>query len=764
MGFISLLMCLSILPFGSLPGVFADEENNIEVRRLSERVIVLTENSPIELNVTAIVSEAGIVVVDTTYSPAVAKKIREIIEREFGRSDFAYVINTHHHWDHWLGNQAFTEAQIIAHETAPNAMRRTATPRGGGPHPAPWLLDMARQTREQLEQLDPDSSEAEGLRKRIAWNEQTHQELTGFELTLPNITFSDRLSIGMGDLTLNIYFYGQADTANSIVVHVPEEKLFCAGDLYWIGGAFSDFDDGLTLGVPKWIEVLNAVLANEGSIENVVCGHKNIWPRRCLELRRDYIVDLWNGVKAAKEEGLNLEATKARLPIEKFAYMDELQFGERLKELDIPKEMLPGLAFSRRHVRNVEVFRRQLQESAAAILEQTIDESGLEAALAGYEAIKADLSDKYYFEENRLNALGYRLMSAGLINEAIAIFQINVEQFPESWNVYDSLAEGYLNNRQIELSIENYRKSLELNPQNENAIYWLGELERNATDFQNETREPFGYTFGENTGLQGPYLGQDPPGLEPEIFAPGLISTGGVIEFSSTFTPDGREYYFNRGPHIMVCYWTEDGWTAPEFAPFNTENLDHEAHITPDGGKMFFGSRRPRSDVPPGEDPYGIWVMIRTKTGWGEPRYHGSGMYVTTTNDGTIYVTDIGDIAGGGVVRSRFVAGQYAEMEKLGGGINSPALGVHSCIAPDESFIIFDSTREGGQGGDDDLYICFRNDDGSWGEAINLGDTINTEGADFVASLSPDGKYLFYCTYRDIYWVSTEILKKLKPE
>ena len=88
----------------------------------------------------------------------------------------------------------------------------------------------------------------------------------------------------------------------------------------------------------------------------------------------------------------------------------------------------------------------------------------------------------------------------------------------------------------------------------------------------------------------------------------------------------------------------------------------------------------------------------------------------------------------------------------------------HAFVAPDESYIVFDAGRPGGQGGEGDLYVVFRNADGSWSDAVNLGDTINTPGTNFCPMISPDGKYLFYAAGRDIYWVSAEVIEKLKTE
>jgi hypothetical protein len=267
--------------------------------------------------------------------------------------------------------------------------------------------------------------------------------------------------------------------------------------------------------------------------------------------------------------------------------------------------------------------------------------------------------------------------------------------------------------------------------------------------------------------LKGPYLGQRPPGMKPEVFAPEIISTDKSLEAGCTFTPDLKEFYFVRGksmkhkPAIMVCRETKDGWTIPEVAPFSGVYFDFEPHVTPDSTKMFF-MRFDRSD---NSVQRGLWMMKRVGDGWGEPRFHGPGMYATTTHDGTIYYTSSDEDEG--VVRSRFVNGRYLEPEVVGGGVNTPYPGAHPCISPDESFIVFDSRRPD-EKSDSELYVCFRNEDGTWGDAFYLGDELN-EGPKNCAALSPDGKYLFYTFFKsdsdaDIYWVNAKIIEELKPK
>ena len=90
--------------------------------------------------------------------------------------------------------------------------------------------------------------------------------------------------------------------------------------------------------------------------------------------------------------------------------------------------------------------------------------------------MKSEAAQKYFFNENEFNQLGYRLLANNQVNEAIQIFKINVAEHPESWNVYDSLGEGYMTIGEKELAIKHYLKSLELNPDNENGKMMLKKL------------------------------------------------------------------------------------------------------------------------------------------------------------------------------------------------------------------------------------------------------------------------------------------------
>ncbi len=121
---------------------------------------------------------------------------------------------------------------------------------------------------------------------------------------------------------------------------------------------------------------------------------------------------------------------------------------------------------------------RIIKESAAYHVEQEIEKNGIAAGLEKCREIKSDPENKLYFEESEFNAMGYRLMGKGKIEDAVEVFKLNVELHPDSANVYDSLGEAYVNSGDSKNAIINYKKSLELNPDNDNAKEMLKKLEK----------------------------------------------------------------------------------------------------------------------------------------------------------------------------------------------------------------------------------------------------------------------------------------------
>jgi hypothetical protein len=112
--------------------------------------------------------------------------------------------------------------------------------------------------------------------------------------------------------------------------------------------------------------------------------------------------------------------------------------------------------------------------------------------------------------------------------------------------------------------------------------------------------------------------------------------------------------------------------------------------------------------------------------------------------------------------------GKRQAPKEMGAVVNTGEWTAHPFIAPDESYLIWDSEREGGFGGND-IYISYKQKNGAWGPAINMGDKVNSDREDFYPSVTSDGKYLIFNRNiakenTDIYWVDAQIIETLRPK
>jgi tetratricopeptide (TPR) repeat protein len=120
-------------------------------------------------------------------------------------------------------------------------------------------------------------------------------------------------------------------------------------------------------------------------------------------------------------------------------------------------------------------LQRYLKTSVADVMRETIQNSGIDAANAKFKELRGKM-DGFYLSEDEMNALGYEYLFSKKGKEAIAVFKMNVEAFPKSFNTYDSLGEAYAAAGEKELAIENYEKSVQLNPNSQSGIEALKKL------------------------------------------------------------------------------------------------------------------------------------------------------------------------------------------------------------------------------------------------------------------------------------------------
>ena len=414
-------------------------------------------------------SEKGLVVFNTFWSSLTAQKYKDEISRLFGRSDFFLTVNTVDRLDVFGGNAAYKGTTIIGHRNLRDKYRGKEKEVAAE---IENLIDMWRRkengSRERLKTHVP-GSEAE-IRER-SWMQTCQQRADdleqGFSLVLPNVIYEDRKTLDLGDITLELLWFGRAGYDGMTIAVVPEERVA-------IIPGFIMHSQHLTahpqptfakLDVPRWIEVLEGILEGDKAVERVVCDTDNIWSRERAHTHLVYIRELWKKVKEAEAAGKNLAEIQSELSLDgQFAFVKDMQvYRDHGDDWIRPQH--------RYHVRG---FFLQHKNMASEILKKELEDSPREA-ISRLKKLH-DSGNDVYFDEASINEIGYELMNSARLGPAIEVLEFNAELFPDSASAYDSLAEACLRNGDTARAIEFYRKSLELDPGNENAREKLIEL------------------------------------------------------------------------------------------------------------------------------------------------------------------------------------------------------------------------------------------------------------------------------------------------
>ena len=261
--------------------------------------------------------------------------------------------------------------------------------------------------------------------------------------------------------------------------------------------------------------------------------------------------------------------------------------------------------------------------------------------------------------------------------------------------------------------------------------------------------------------LTGPYLGQKPPGMTPEIFAPGIVSVDEYSEFVCMFTPGGKECIFDRYGDdeyqkgaVFITRIKNGKWTKPEIFTLLAKYGDiFLPTLSPDGKYWFFTSQ----SLPVPEEAKKIIPMYfikKTEAGWTEPEYLTQSIHASMTLDGVVYVNSGREIKSHPELKT--VVDLYGSLPFEVG---------HPVISPDGSYLIFDN-RELARQDDCKLFVSFKKSEGVWSDPISLGRHIKQHA--FCAWITFDGKYIFFHSLDsakgNIYWISSGIIEQLKTD
>lgn len=422
----------------------------------------------------AIPTEKGLIIIDTTGFPEVDRELRGIIARELGRDDFKVLINTHEHGDHTGGNSVYADCTIVGHELVAAGMEQSPE---GRQRSIDWLTTRIGDLEAEIAAMAADAPEAGRSREDLILKRLMLKVNLSDETPVPPTkTFTDRLVMDFGDATFELYYIGGMHSASDIAILVPEHGLLMTGDTMadiWLTdtpGCLASFiaRPGVTHDFPLLLKNWNALIARQDDIKTLVTGHWNgELTFAGFENRIKYVEELWQGANEAVAVNSNLQ---------------ELLTGYRLDTKFPDLVDSPGCSQGNTFTTLMEMWSTLTgQEPAAPALYALIDEGADESAIRNIVAQHGAESPTHYFDESQVNVYGYRFVQMEKPVQAAAMFRINVELYPESWNAYDSLGEALFMNGENEKAVAMYEKSLELNPENTNGKTMLERIREVAS-------------------------------------------------------------------------------------------------------------------------------------------------------------------------------------------------------------------------------------------------------------------------------------------
>lgn len=279
---------------------------------------------------------------------------------------------------------------------------------------------------------------------------------------------SSRVDQRKGDDELSLFFNGDTirlkhlpggHSDSDVVVIFEAARVVAVGGMVF-GGGFPGIGTG---GTPeKLADNLQWILDQVPDDATVITGHGALYSTEDLAAYVEMLRKTTAIVVAALARGDDAEAIKSAGLLAAWSRFDR-------PFLDVDG-WVDAIVASRTPP------EPDLRTPLVGPLHRVLQTDDVAAAVALYRELKATAADEYAFTEGALNAIGYYLLGKGRVDEAITIFALNVEEYPEAFNTYDSLAEGYMIRGDRELAIRNYQQSLALNPDNTNAENKLAEL------------------------------------------------------------------------------------------------------------------------------------------------------------------------------------------------------------------------------------------------------------------------------------------------
>ena len=324
---IPLLLCIFSTALFSF-GCISQEE--FQTKTISDNVLLVTH--PDLGNQVVVQSDKGLLIFDSFWSETTARKFKKEISKATRRDDFAYVIDMVDRLDMIGGNGAYPEAVIIGHAYIPTKYKN----KGVVDTERTDLIEMWREkevlSRKRLEKMEEDS---EAGQKELKWvnkcKNRADELESGFAMIPPQITYADRMTLDLGNLTASLRWFGETGNYRGLTMAVfPEEKLaVLSKSIIFPRSHLAPYPhpDYKEINVPRWIGLLEEILEGDNAVDCILLSdYEEVIPKDMMLSHLHYIRKLWNGIKAAVAEGRSLEEIQDQLSLEKdFAFVKDMQ-------------------------------------------------------------------------------------------------------------------------------------------------------------------------------------------------------------------------------------------------------------------------------------------------------------------------------------------------------------------------------------------------------------------------------------------------------
>ena len=256
----------------------------------------------VNCNAAIILFDDAVLVVDTHSKPSAARALIEQIKKLTDKP-VRYVVNTHFHWDHYQGNQAYPSSWPASVEIISSEATRANIEQRGIPRVKHEIVTMPQEIEKLKSDLDKasDVGQKEQLRANLLQAEAYLAELKSMQVTLPSVTFDHSLILHRPSRTVEVLLLGNAHTNGDVFVYLPREKVLVTGDALhgwtpYMGDSYP-FD---------WIQTLDA--AEKLDFDQVIGGHGNVMRgKERFDLWKHYFRDLLDEAAQAYARGASLE-------------------------------------------------------------------------------------------------------------------------------------------------------------------------------------------------------------------------------------------------------------------------------------------------------------------------------------------------------------------------------------------------------------------------------------------------------------------------